>query len=207
MSNSIQLRGNCPLCGRLQAVQNGHMSKHGYEVENHWFVGVCSGERFPPMQHSRVATEQAIAATLAKVAQLRALADKLHMGIEFPALITKSTRSPKEAPTKLWEEGSAHEQEYEITRQVWAAEQRAKAGEEAAAMLGELLDAVHGTALVQVEKKAPAAPIARGERRTTERGTILQATRIEGARVYWKTEAGRQGWTGTQAWRKYTLTA
>lgn len=61
-STKIQLRGNCPCCGRDQAVlASGRMSKHGYTVEQGWFQGVCSGDSHAPMQKDRVVTDRIIA--------------------------------------------------------------------------------------------------------------------------------------------------
>ena len=45
--------GHCQCCGRLQALPNGTLSKHGYTVDWGYFNGVCAGENNAPLETSR----------------------------------------------------------------------------------------------------------------------------------------------------------
>ena len=70
--SKIQHRGHCPHCARQQAVRNGGMAKHGYDVTHGYFNGVCSGADMPPMERDPGQAE-----TAAQQARLRARADEI----------------------------------------------------------------------------------------------------------------------------------
>jgi hypothetical protein len=45
--------GTCQVCGKLQALPEGKLSKHGYDVQFHYFRGVCPGAAFLPQEQDR----------------------------------------------------------------------------------------------------------------------------------------------------------
>ncbi len=61
--------GTCQCCGRVQAIQNGGLAKHGYTVDYGFFNGTCSGSGQLPL-------EQDDSILIDTVARLRAYAAK-----------------------------------------------------------------------------------------------------------------------------------
>jgi hypothetical protein len=209
-TTNIQLRGICQCCGREQAVMGGRMSKHGYEVKDGWFNGVCTGQHYEPMEVSREQADRIIREVEAECVELRQRAADLTRGKVRP-LTAKSGKKAevKGVPYYKWEDemvpfaqAESWHQAEAVRSAVWNATRRAEIGECFAVGLGVLADKWHGQALREVVKAAPAEPIRQGEQRKAESGTILTVRYVEGARVYWATERGSQGWTGTQAFRK-----
>lgn len=205
MTNKTQLRGICQCCGREQAVVRGLMSKHGYTVENHWFNGICSGERFAPMQKERAQADAIVVAVRKQCDELEALAAAYESGEKVPDTVRKACTRRDEEPTMPWAEALPHQQREEVARRVWNNRQRARAGRDFASMLSASADKFHGTALREVERTEGPAPIRIGERRELNTAAIPKhiavVTRVDRHRVYWKVEGFRSGWTGTRAWR------
>ena len=52
--------GECQVCGRQQTLPNGKLSKHGYAVMDHYFVGACPGSRNLPFEQSKDLVERHI---------------------------------------------------------------------------------------------------------------------------------------------------
>ena len=50
--------GTCQVCGRLQALPDGVLAKHGYDVEFHFFRGVCPGAAHKPLELERVFSDE-----------------------------------------------------------------------------------------------------------------------------------------------------
>lgn len=202
-STKIQLRGNCPCCGRDQAVlASGRMSKHGYTVEQGWFQGVCSGDSHAPMQKDRVVTDRIIAQVRADVVKLLQQAADLEAGKIHP--LTCKVSHMRNAEPVPFKEAPEWAQREAVRSAIYGAQSRARAGESFADQMEALVNAVHGQPLREVPVEEGPAPVRAGERRKSPRG-LLTATRVEGARVYWKDERGFKSWTGTQAWRKMEL--
>ena len=72
-------QGECQICGRIQALPKGKLSKHGYTVDFAYFNGVCAGARALPFEQSKdliaVEVEKAeryIDDQKSKITQLRA---------------------------------------------------------------------------------------------------------------------------------------
>jgi hypothetical protein len=199
---TTQIRGNCQCCGRQQAVVGGGMSKHGYTVDHGWFNGVCSGERYAPMQVSRVHTDQIIVEVRAEVVELLAKADRVKAGEITPKTIMRSPRFQK--IEIAFADAEKHEQANAVQAMEWNLRNRARAGEQFAKALGEVADKVHGTALIEVAKKEAPEFINVGHQKSGNEMTYT-CTSVQGARVYYKVQKGDKvfkGWMGCQAWRK-----
>jgi len=57
-------KGNCQVCGRLQAVtKKGNIANHGYDVDGfrHMHVGTCQGSQKKPLQEERLYADEQIA--------------------------------------------------------------------------------------------------------------------------------------------------
>ena len=199
----IQIRGNCQCCLRDHAVlKTGRMSKHGYEVRNGWFSGVCSGQYHEPLQHDRKHTDEIAAMIRVEAVRLIAYAKALREGSATPQMApVGGWAKAKEVP---FAEALKHMQDETIRNEIDSARRRAKSGQELADRMQAFADKVHGTALREVEIEPGPAPVRIGETRKGAGGTLnLTSTEIRGARVYWLAENGRKGWTSTQAWRKF----
>jgi hypothetical protein len=203
METRKQFRGNCQACGRLHAVlHSGHVAKHGYTVENHWFNGVCSGWHYPPMQDDRVATDSIVATVRKECDELEQFANAYKVGIAHPPRIDKRHYKLTEDRTMAWEDATEWEQQDGLKTAIYRLESRVRAGRDFADMLEKLVNERHGTPLVEINVEAAKAPIKIGEKRRAVAGSILQVVRVEGQRVYWKNERGYGSWTGLRAWRK-----
>lgn len=206
-----QLRGNCQHCGRDHAVVRGSMSKHGYEVKNGYFAGICQGDRHEPMQVSRVQTDSIIIAVLAQSDREDARSNELESGRETLGLVRKPGEYLRrgEEPTMVeWKDLPVWDARDVLKAAVWNLRNHAKAGRQFANDLGKVADAVHGQPLREVARAAGPAPILSGEKRITTLGAVLTVSRVDGGRVYWTRETDTRsfkGWTGTQAWRKLEM--
>lgn len=193
MKNTIQLRGNCQCCGRDHAVVRGSMSKHGYEVKNGYFAGICQGDRHQPMQIDRTVTDSVAAMLRSEANKLEVRADDLESGDRVLGLVEKPTMVE-------WSSLSEYQRANKLRSVVYNLRNHADANRDFASELLKVADAVHGTQLREVERVEGPAPILRGERRVC-RGEVYTATAVSAGRVYYTTHAGK-GWVGTQAWRK-----
>lgn len=204
--NKTQTRGNCPCCGREQAVlASGRMSKHGYTVEHGWFNGVCLGDRHAPMQVQREVTDQIVFKVRHEVKDLEARASDLRSGRATLGLVKKPgvyTRRDEEPVMVQWKDLPEYSRAEVLRNTVYNIEARARAGTSFANDLEALVNRVHGQPLTVVELEAAPAPIQTGDRRLSPSGVVLIASYAEKGRVYFKTTEGRKGWYGVQAWRK-----
>ena len=197
-----QIRGNCQCCGRQQAVVNGAMSKHGYTVANGWFQGVCSGDRHEPMQVSRTTTDRIVADITEEVAALIFQADQVLAGKLKP---TKVVRGQCMKPYEIdFADATEYEQAHAVQCLNWNLRSRAKAGEDFAKYLQEIANAVHGTVLIEVERKEAPAKVNSGDQKSVDDKTYT-CRYVDGARVHYRMTRGEntfKGWIGIQAWRK-----
>lgn len=210
MSDKIQHRGNCPCCGRQQAVlKSGLMSKHGYVVDHGWFNGVCTGQNYAPMQIQREVTDDIIKQVRADVEVLFKRAKDLKEERTFPKTVRGHKRVLVERKWEYeklpFEQGSIYQKEEAVRSFVFSLEQRAKVGSIFAADLEELVNRVHGQPLIEVKVEPASAYIQAGEKRKNEKGDVYVALYQDGARVYWTmTRSNGQtfkSWTGSRAWR------
>ena len=145
-----QIRGNCQCCGRQQAVRNGHMSKHGYTKKHGWFAGVCSGERFAPMQVSRTQTDKVIADITAEIPELIAKADQVKAGNLLPKTIVVGRYDNKQ---EIAYADATLVQQYKAKDSLeWSFRNRASAGESFVKTLAQVVNEKHGTELLVITK-------------------------------------------------------
>jgi hypothetical protein len=208
--SKTQTRGNCPCCGREQAIlASGRMSKHGYTVENGWFNGVCGGDRFEPMQIQREVTDQIIITVRQDVKKLEAQAADLRSGRKVLGLVPMPGEYVRrgEKPTMVeWKDLGEYKQQDALNSAIYGCESRARVGASFANDMERILNAVHGQPLKIVELDAAPAPIRTGERRKSSSGSILVCRYTERGRVYYTTTRDDgskfQSWEGVQSWRK-----
>jgi hypothetical protein len=201
METTKQLRGNCQCCGRQQAVKNGVMAKHGYTVEHGWFNGVCSGERYAPIQVSRTHTDKIIADIRAEIPELLKQAEQVIMGWLLPEFV--EVGNFRNRTTIAYEDADQYDQRQAREKLEWSLKMKAKAGESFIQILETVANEYHGKPLVQVTKQAP-VQIEIGEKRFANNATYV-ATQLDGARVYFKAQKDEKiwkSWIGSTAWRK-----
>lgn len=204
MTTKTQTRGNCPCCGRDQAVlSSGRMSKHGYTVDNGWFNGVCSGERFQPMQVQREVTDQLVVQVRREVKELEAAADDFATGRRVPKTVTRGWG--KNETQVAFADAPEWEQRQAVSKALYAARSRAKAGEQFANDMEKLVNAVHGQPLREVPVAEAPAAIRSGEQRKLANGRVVTVRFTDRGRVYWADERGFRSWTGVQAFRKLPM--
>ena len=100
-------RGNCQVCGALQAVTP--IAKHGYKVKGFgFFMGTCPGSGFEPLQVSRVKCDEVCASLLVNAAEHEALVADYQSGARVPdmAMTDRSEWVNKKRVTKMlpWSE-------------------------------------------------------------------------------------------------------
>ena len=208
-STKTQTRGICQVCGRDHAVVRGTMSKHGYKVSEHgWFVGVCGGQRYQPMQIDRSVADSTVASVRKDVVALRAKVAAMKAGTAHPAKVStnKYDHAKREFVMVEWEFADNSQRRAGLETAIWTTGNRADMGESFANQLEQLADKYHGQPLRVVPVEAGPAPVRIGDRRQGAR-RVLVCVDVRGARVYWKDAEGYKGWTGTQAWRKMEVVA
>lgn len=219
MSN-IQLRGNCPCCGNEQAVKPNGMSAHGYTKDFGYFHGICGGHNQRPMQEQRTVTEDLVAVVLEDIANIKIEVAKLEEGTITPKLAKSGERVLVESKNswgetrKRWEaemipfaDAKDYYQKEAVADLVRERNYRVREGERFVEHIIAVLDKVHGTALIEIDKTPKAVvQVKVGERRKLDNGRVLEAVSVEGARVYWiGVESGRKSWTGKTAWKRLEM--
>jgi len=206
----IQIRGNCQCCGRQQAIVRGDMAQHGYTVERGYFEGVCYGYQFSPLQVSRAKADEIIAECRADAVELLALVAAYQSGAKVPGKVKNPSYKMAEleanpmvpyASLNSWQQADA------LKMAIWNASQRAKLATDFADQLQGLADRLHGTALIEVDVEAKKlARIEGGDQKKLPGGTLVTARYAERGRVVYvyigSDGKARQGWIGTQSWRK-----
>ncbi len=205
MKTKAQLRGNCQCCGREQAVlaSSGTMAKHGYTVKCGWFLGVCSGHNYRPMQEDISVTRDIVATVRADVAKLMGYAADLKAGKAHPPTC-KTSHAPGAQPV-AFTDAAPWQQRDAITAAIYETESRARAGEHFANDLEALASAMHGQPLREEKVSAGPVPILAGERRISTKRGVLTATSVVGAWVSWRDERGLKSRMSSRAWRALEL--
>jgi len=201
MQVTKQIRGNCQCCGRDQAVKNGTMAKHGYTVEHGWFNGVCSGERFAPIQVSRTQTDKIIAEILAEIPQLLAKAEQVVMGKLFPQFVVVGRYDNKK--TIPYADADVRDQRNACNEMLWELRNRASAGKAFTETLGNIANEYHGKPLTEVAKKEAPTPISINEVKILN-GNRIVSTSVYGGKVNYKPEGLDTAWSSyvsTTKWR------
>lgn len=198
----IQLRGHCQCCGRDQAVQRGRMSKHGYEVKNGWFNGVCGGHMFAPIEHDRTRLDEICVAVREESVRLSKRAAELRDGTGVVSMIDTGRREQgTRKPIFLaWEDATPGQRRSAQESVAWQCEQRSKMGFSFANDLENLAAAHHGQPLREVKAEEGPAPIYCGHQRQHKRG-VLTVTSVYRGMVRWKDDRGFIGAMSTRAWR------
>lgn len=211
--SNIQYRGNCQCCGRIQAVINSagaqRMAKHGYEVKDRgnygYFAGTCQGIRFQPMQASRAVTDQLVATAREDAIKHDQRAADLKAGKVFPSQIRgRYNHERRDYDMKPFEEGDEWEKRSAVKSAIHSEECRASGARSWADQMEKLVNAVHGTALIEVDRDAGPAPIHYGDKRKNEAGDELEATAVYRGMVHWRSPRGdkvRTGRMSTRSWR------
>ena len=206
MEKRKQLRGNCQCCGRQHAVlASGRVSKHGYTVKDGWFNGVCTGEHYRPLQKDRAKTDAIVATVRAECVALEATAASYREGKAHPERVRRIARVPGADPTVAWDDAFPWEQSDGLTTAIHKIENRIRIDSSFANYLEDLAIYRHSQPLLEVEVETGPAPIQIKEVRKSQGGAILTVLSVRGPRVYWISESGRKGWTGTAAWRRYEV--
>lgn len=211
MTTKTQTRGHCQLCGRQQAYLRGAIAKHGYTVDHGYFNGVCHGAQYPAMELERTMTDNVIAQIREKdIHEMLARIEEIKGGWRPETVMEdvwcRETRKHVKVATPFGDL-DAYQQQQWPKRALWNLEQRIKMGADFADHLEALAAKVHGQPMIEVKRAEKAAYIEAGEKRKSEAGTTLTASYQQGARVYYRSETGRRGWIGTQAWRKLEVVA
>lgn len=144
-----QLRGNCPCCGRLQAVVSGTMSKHGYVVKHGWFQGVCTGNKYAPMQLDRAQTDKIIESVILECNLLKEKVERYSKGASHPAEVPEGPWS--RAIMIPWERADDIERQRGLEQAINALKNRIQLGLSFAGDLKAILDKVHGQPLLEVK--------------------------------------------------------
>ena len=204
VNTDIQYRGNCQVCGRLQAVVKGKSSKHGYTVKEGWFSGICFGQNAAPMQHDTKVTGEIVATIRRDCLRLDALAISYETGAITPESIP--SRMPKQPPTP-WEQCKPWAQAEHLESVVYSTRRRVEIGRRCADDLEKLAAEKFGQPLVEAKKETAPPAILIGEKRKSESDRILECTSVNGPRVHWKCANAEgktfKGWSGSSAWRRY----
>ena len=204
-----QLRGHCQCCCRLQAVSNGYVAKHGYEVKNRgqggWFSGVCSGNQFAPVEVERSVLDSVVASIRGQIADMRALADQYKAGTAHPAKCrtARYDLAARDYVRVNWDAATEWERQDEVTLQVLDLRNRANIGEAQASMMERVAAARHGKPLIEVEKVSGPEPIKIGEKRTMGNGYVATAKAVLCGTVYWIDGEGFRRKMSTRAWRGF----
>lgn len=206
-----QLRGNCQLCGRYQAVRNGTMAHHGYEVTNGYFKGVCQGHKYPAMQTERMMTDSAIHTAREDARRHDKMAVQFEASELFPAEAKSGNRITVEGKRWLveemvpYEQAPSHYQRLAVDSAISSNYRHAEMAREWANMMQVLVDAKHGQSLDVVPLHEKAKPIQAGEKKQAGGGRVLTAQVQSGAVVVYTYEHAKLGVTrsrmSSRSWR------
>lgn len=89
-------QGTCQVCGRMQALPSGRLSKHGYDVKFHYFHGVCPGAGHKPLEIERTFADEVAASLLVSARKHVRDADAVVRGKLLPKL-ARSGKTVKDA--------------------------------------------------------------------------------------------------------------
>ena len=87
--------GTCQICGGLQALPNGVLSKHGYTVQHHYFEGVCVGAHHEPLETERAYADKIAAELLVSAANHDADAGRVLSGDLLPSFAWTGEYKPR----------------------------------------------------------------------------------------------------------------
>ena len=200
MKNEIQLRGNCQVCGREQAVKKGFIVNHGYTVGDGFFSGICPGTNFKPMQTDTKQTDNTVEIFKARANNELHQAEQLEKGENFPEKIPENNHY--KARLLPFNEVSKHYQEYFISQLIAKSKRMAENYFSASKSLKQLADSVYGKPLKEVKKPTPPEPIEMGETRTYK-GKTYVVCGFKTRNVIYQCENGKKFVCSTRMWRTW----
>lgn len=215
-ASRIQTRGHCQCCGRIQAA-GGTIAKHGYEVKDRgdygYFVGVCSGHNYAPMEASREQADAVVKAAHEDAIRTGVNIDSLKAGASHPAQVETNQLVRVNGKTVVerinWDDATDYQKERAVTSAIYHLESRARGATQFANQHEALVNRVHGQPLTEVKLEAPAAPIQAGEQRQGD--IVLTAKYQDGAMVHYSyTRANGQTFKtkmASRSWRALPLAA
>jgi hypothetical protein len=190
------------------------MSKHGYEVKNRghggWFSGVCSGNRYAPIERERAQADMIIASVREECVSLRQRAADFRAGVIKPKEAKKDGRQRRVEVNGRYDwvyemvpfaEADPYYQDEAVKSEAFKAERRAEMGEGFARDLEKIVNEYHGKPLQKVKADAGPAPIVSGERRKNQSGRVLIAQYVDRGMVHWKDERGFGSKMHSRSWR------
>lgn len=200
----IQLRGHCQHCGRLQAVlASGRMSKHGYEVKHHWFVGICEGNRAQPIERDRSVADLIVVAVREECLRLDGRRAALLARQWHPDTVRTNRWDPKarEHVSVPWDDGTVAQRNDQVERTAWSLQNRANIGRSFALTLESLCATHYGQPLLEVPVVEGPAPIPVGDRRKSKAGPVLVCRFVDRGMVHWEKAGGFRSRMSTRSWR------
>lgn len=161
MEKSV-FRGNCQVCGRLQAIVGFRIAKHGYTVKGFgYFVGTCHGSDKRPMQVERDLTDATITGLHGYAVSHDEDAISLRTGVVTPIRIHTGDKyiDRKYVPQYIaFEDGDSTQQAHAVHLAVCMHEGEARNARSYAQELTKLVTKVFGTDLLPIEKIERVAP-------------------------------------------------
>ena len=213
----IQTRGHCQCCGRIQAVDS-RVAKHGYEVKDRgdygYFVGVCRGHDYAPMEVSREKADDVVTAVREDLVAMGHRIELLQTGKSHPEKITTNRCewiNGKLVPIEIpWADASKYERDDGIESAIYRLVSRIRSATSFANQHEALVNRVHGQPLTEVKLEAPATRIQAGEQRQGD--VVLTAKYQDGAMVHYSYYRESSGKTfnakmASRSWRALPLIA
>lgn len=164
-----EFRGHCQGCGRIQAVMaRGVLAKHGYEVKWNYFMGVCGGAGFKPLEVDRVECDlwiKGMRVAAESLAQDVALIDEGKLKPKLASsgrmvLVESPMRGKRYEPEMVpFYQAPDYKQEEAVRILRANLNNRSKGLYQNADSLEKLAAAVHGQPLIPAEQKEAPAKI------------------------------------------------
>lgn len=190
-------RGNCQMCGRLQAIVRSRVAKHGYSVKDGYFKGVCHGHTQEPVQRDRSFLDKVVSNIQADITLCLGSIDALKSGKKTPkyAKTGKKTRDAKGRSVPvlvLFEDSEPVYQERAIAEEIYENEFKIRSGKSYINMLLNVGEKYHGKPLVEVVEVVESAPLEMievGEKRI-DKGQTIEVISVIGQKVNCKLDTG-----------------
>jgi hypothetical protein len=181
--------GTCQVCGNVQALPGGVLSKHGYTVEHHFFNGVCPGASALPLEQDRKLADDVAASLRRQAVELRDRADKIETGALLPEFAKSGKRvqngtttwgSPKMVDELVaFDSAPVHFQREACSTAFYQAQSRAKFADQVAKDIADRANKINGKQALQPRATEKAKAIEAGDR-VTYGGAERTVVRIEG---------------------------
>lgn len=176
-------RGHCQVCGRIQAIVEGKLSKHGYTVAGFgYFHGVCSGAAELPLEQDRAVTDGVVVSLNRYAVEQDALSAAYMSGARKVTHITRRgvyVQGKRIDVTVPVAEATVYEIDAANKSAAYSHESNGIQARAHAKMLVTLAQDVHGNALLPIkeEKEVVVAPVV-----DIAAGTVTGAYRTKAAR-------------------------